>query len=346
MSTIFAKITDSTGWNDDLTKYKYSLFHLKEWVESVANPDLTPIYIDIFENESKIGKIAGLIVSEKKWLYGRQLFFYSGPSIIYVDKLINEKCISAIYNFAVNNGFSRVFLFPLDSKSPESIDLPFLKKYQYFEYVLKLKNEYLHHKHGSGIQKKLNLALKANTEFHKSETPIEDMLLMVKMMEKTKQLRLQKSRKDYKLFSIMYVNLKTLYKLIHNKLGVVYYSLNNGEKHFVTLSLEHNNQVYGLYNGTDEFGYKNGLPGFMATKLAHYYMRNGADYFNLGASLDNKEDEYHLSNFKKQIGCIPQPVFTYKSDYLVNPQKTMVKILKYAKNQPYINVSWLKRIVK
>jgi len=332
--SLYGVLADVEQWNSDLENFQYSLFHLREWVESVSTPTLHPIYIDLYEGEIKIGKIAGLIILEKVWLYGKRLFFYSGPSLINDTPELAEHCLKALVNFAIQNRFSKFKHTPLDSKTQSNIHLKGIQKIPYYEYIINFSAGYENFKPGQDLKKKLRLAAAANTEFHKSKSPLKDLDLMVNMLNKTKLLRINRDRKNYNIFSLQYVNKNTIQNLIKSGKGVIYHSLNDNEKHCVTLCFEHINQAYGIYISTDEFGYKNGITAFIATELSKLYQSNGFKYFNLGASIDDKEDDTHLANFKIKLGCIKQQVSTCYTDFLIFPQTLIDKINKAEKKLP------------
>lgn len=326
--SLYGVLADVEQWNSDLENFQYSLFHLREWVESVSTPTLHPIYIDLYDGEIKIGKIAGLKIVRNKWLNIKQLFFYASPSLIEATELIAEKCLKALVTFAKENRYINLRCAPLDSKMHTTYNTCNLRKITYNEYIIRFDNSFNDFKPGQGLKKKLHLAARVDTQFCSSANPVKDLDLMLQLMNITKNKRTENSRSNYNPFSLRFVTAESLLKLIETGKGKIYHSLNAEEIHYVTLSLENGKQAYGLYNGTNEFGYKNGIPGFMAFMLSQYYNKNGFEYFNLGASLDNKEDDFHLSNFKKQVGCVPYPVFTIKSDYLIYPYKALIAARK------------------
>jgi hypothetical protein len=338
----FIDITITCGakatWNNDLTNLKFSLLHIKEWIESISCETCRPIFLDFRRGEKVVAKAAGLVLLEKKKTLGKQLFFYAPPSTIDGLPQTMSDCLEALAAYSRKNHFSRIKQFPFDLKTHQPFDAHKYKVTAYKEYIFNLDAEYLTFKPGPGLRKKLQLAENAATEFHVSND-IEHLDLLIDLMQKTQDMRVERHCEKYNLFSFKYVNRESLKYLIEQKKAIIYYSLNHGEIHYLTLSLEFDNKAYGLYNGTDAFGYENGLPAFMATKLAHYYQLKGFGYFNLGANPPNKIEDFNLSNFKKQLGCTPVDVYCAHSEFLTFPQTIITLAMKAGKKLPHNGIT-------
>lgn len=338
MQEITVRSAAKGTWNSDLTTLKFSLFHLREWVESANNENSRSIFLDFWQGNTLIAKSAGLVLLEKKKTLGKQLFFFAPPSTFDGLPETMSACLDALARYARKNNYSRIKQFPFDSKTNNAFEA---KKYNvsgFTEYILKLDDEYQHFKPGQDLKKKLRLAEKAETEFHVSSN-IAHLDLLIDLMHETQKRRMERDHEHYNLFAFKNVTLESLRYLIEQKVAVLYYSLNNGNIHYLTLSLEFGNKAYGLYTGADSFAYQHGLPGFMATKLAQHYLNRGYSYFNIGTNISNKNEDVNISNFKKQIGCVAVDVYCAHSQFLTFPQTIITLAQKAGKKLPHNHIT-------
>jgi hypothetical protein len=341
---IVHEVADS-NWNDSLEGYHYSIFHIREWLESVRTEKTLPVYLDIYLGEKIIAKISGIFTYDSIHP-GRILYFYSAPAMHQdAPEAGYGPCLDALIPFARANGCNLVLISFLDSKQRTAPDSRFFKLIKTQEFILDLKGGYPSHKPGSGLKKKLNLAQQANTMFVKDSSP-QWLDVLFNLLETTKKERLLKKRRDYDPLSFKAVTRESLLKLIHSGKGVFHIAQNHGAVHYLSLELVHNGKGYGLYNGTDLFGYQNGLPAWTITRSAIEFIQEGAEYLNLGGTISTREDGEKLAHFKKQLGAIPADVYVLKSDFirfpyrLINPFINMARILPY---NPFTN--FLRRFI-
>jgi hypothetical protein len=342
---IVVREASKVNWNESLEGYDFSIFQIKEWLESIETKKTRPVFLDIVNGDETIAKISG-IITRQTTQFGKVLYFYSGPAL---KKGANEEqynnCLEAVIPYAKKHRCSMVLMDYMDSKQrtkPTSIHF----KYQYTkEYIADLANDYKTHKPGSGLKQKLKKAAMADVIF-KKDNAAELLEVLIKLQHTTKKVRLNKKRNDYNPFIFDCVNKESLLKLIHSGKAAFHYVIKNNDIHYISMDMEHNNKSYGLYNGADAYAYENGIPAWAITQSALKYMDEGFQYLNLGATAYYREDSIHLANFKQQLGGKPANVCIMKTDFLIFPYKLINPIINLGRKIPYNPIThFLRRLI-
>jgi hypothetical protein len=325
-------------WVQELEHFNHSLFMLPEWLEVVETPKRIPIYFDIESNNKLIGKASGLIIKDNR-IKGKQLFFYSGPSLIHNDAEIYNQCLDAIKHFATQHRFSRISMLYFDHRLPHKPQSPHFRSYVMVESIIHLQTDYCDFKPGSSLRKKRNTAIRVQTSyFHSRET--KELNRLSELAEITLNRRKKRHQSDYKKLEFPYFTEDLLPKLMKSGLGNMYCTMNpDGLTHFISVTMEHKNSSYGLFNGCDEFGYQNGLPGYLILQLSQEYQKKGFERFNLGGAPAISNERGKLIQFKEETGGKLNKLYVAKTDFLVFPQNAMNPFINLARKMPYNHIS-------
>lgn len=328
----------------DLMLFRHSLFIRPEWIEPVCNGNKKPLYLNVYNGDALIGKIAGVV--RKRAFFSQDLYFYSEPALeLYNQETLNA-CLQALIAYAKENRLVRLTFNYLDQQSSlvpdQGLDLK-IKKTE--EFVIELDGAYQSFKPGNNFRNKLKKASRAQTEFHRA-TSTEMVDALVQFLTVTSNIRVSKKRHAYNVFTYKYVDKQVLKRFVAEGAGVFYYATNNGEVNYISLCYEAGDRAYELYNGTNSFGYSNGLTGWMVTKRSEHYQSLNYKYFNMGGIPHEKGDRANLAGFKIQSGCVSKKVYIAKTDFIVYPEKALNIFLNLGRLVPYNGfVRYLIRLV-
>jgi hypothetical protein len=320
-------------FNADLSAFKHSIFLTPQWIDTVSRNDKDALYLDIYDGDELVGKISGLIVRSP--FVNKEVYFYSEPALKDYSPSVLSACHKVLANYAKNARFTRITFGFLDQKSgilPDGDGGLTVKPT--FEYIIQLQAEYKDFVPGRSFKDKIKKAEKANTEFYISHSP-EMVDRLVQMLDETYKTRINKRRSKYNVLNYKNVNPETLKRLVHQGNAVFYCGKNQDAINYISLTLEIENRAYGLYTGTSQFGYANGLPGWMEKKRAEWYQTRGFTYINLGGIPHEKKDKNKLIDFKSQVGCTPFPVYMAQSAFLCYPEKLINVFYNLGRLMPY-----------
>jgi len=318
---------------NDLMLFNHSLFIRPEWIDSICEGNKRPLYLNIYENGSLIGKIAGVV--RRLVFFSQDVYFYSEPALKFYNQEALDTCLKALMAYAKENRLVRVTFNYLDQQSLliPGDELGFkIKKTE--EFIIELGGAYKQFKPGNNFRNKLKKASKAQTEFYRA-TSKEMVTDLVDFLAVTSRIRVSKKRHAYNVFTYKYVNKKALERFVDSGAGVFYYAMNNGVINYISLCYEVGDRSYELYNGTNSFGYSNGLTGWMVMKRSERYASLNYRYFNMGGIPHEKGDRGNLAGFKMQSGCIPKNVYIAKTDFLVYPEKAFNIFFNLGRLVPY-----------
>lgn len=317
----------------DLMLFNHSLFIRPEWIESICKDNKKPLYLNIYNNDTLIGKIAGIV--RRLVFFSHDVYFYSEPALkVYNQETLNA-CLKALMAYAKANRLVRLSFNYLDQQSSLIPDEdPTLKIKNTEEFVIELEGAYRAFKPGNNFRNKLKKAYRAQTEFYRA-TSKEMVADLIQLLTETSRIRVSKKRHAYDVFTYKYVDKQTLERFVASGAGVFYYAMNNGAVNYISLCYEAGDRAYELYNGTNSFGYSNGLTGWMVMKRSERYASLNYIYFNMGGVPHEKGDRGNLAGFKMQSGCIPKRVYIAKTDFLVYPEKALNIFFNLGRLVPY-----------
>lgn len=321
------KQADVHSWNEELEKLHYSLFQLREWIESVSTDKRVAIFLDFFHKDELVGKICGIITQESL-LKGRLLYCFSGPAFKYPDDgELYKQCLEALVFFAYCQKCSRVYVDFWDSQWDKPVRSNIFKTIEWQEYAVGLLNGEKYEIHSKNIRKKIRSAQSAGVEIGLDNNP--DLIdKLFEFMEFTRIHRARKNRKKYKLINVNYVTKSSLKKLLETKKAICHFGHLNGDIHYISFSIMNKERLYGLLNGADEKGYELGLPAFTISGM----FKDDVRYVNFGASIEDKHDNANLDAFKRKMGAVPHSVYVFKTNYLRQPQKTLCSVYSFTRS--------------
>lgn len=338
-NSIIAQTTDLATWEQELTLFNHSIFLLPQWLQIIETPSRKAIYIDFIQNNVTISKISGLLVSENK-LMGKMLFFYAAPAFrSKVTEDTYHHCLYALVALAKKNNISRIQILYFDQRNSLLPPNGYFHSHQMHEAIFDLKNEFTSFKPGSSLRKKRNQALRAQTSWFISNDP-QQLPLLSELAENTLQRRKNKHNSDYKKLELPFFTEQHLPKLLESGLGKMYCSMNpDGQSHFISVIIEYNGTAYGLFNGCDEFGYDNGLPGYILLNASQDLFERGIERLNMGGTPAISNEKKKLLQFKEELGAKPQAFYITKTDFLVFPQKILNPLINIGRKLPYNTLS-------
>lgn len=321
------KQADVHIWNEELEKLHYSLFLLREWIESVSSDKHVAIYLDFFHKDELVGKICGIIIQESL-LKGRLLYCFSGPAFKYPDDgELYKECLEALVLFANRQKCSRVYVDFWDSQWDKPVCSKLYKTIEWQEYAVGLLNGEKYEIHSKNIRKKIRSAQSAGFETGMDNNP--DLIdKLFEFMEYTRIIRARRNRKNYNLINVNYVTKSSLKKLLQTKKAICHFGHQNGDIHYISFSIVNKERVYGLLNGADEKGYELGLPAFTISGMFGDEVR----YVNFGASIADEQDNANLDAFKRKLGAVSHSVYVFRTKYLRQPQKSLYSVYSFAQS--------------
>ncbi len=323
---------DKTEFEKDLHLYFHSIFITPQWIESVSSESSIPIYLDIFDNGKKIGKISGLIENSK---FGKQLYCYASPALIDLTEKNYTQCLNNLVPYAKSNNLSRIIIGSYDNKH----SLKYIENKYYtterVEYVVPLHKDIAEINQNKRFKRNVKKANKIKAIIHQSNNK-NYINIFLSLLKSTLQIRTKKYKKSYTPYYLKNLNQNTLKKLINNQLGNIYYTKVNDSYNCMEFNLEVNNYVYMLLKGTDEFGYKNGLSSFISSKLMEKYSNKGILYYNQGGRPIGI-DGNGLTSFKKSMGAEEITTYGATTNFLIWPYKILNPILIVGRRIPQSN---------
>ncbi len=332
------KKVDKQQFNKDLHLFFHSLFLTPGWIDSVSTKSSIPVYFDILDNNSKIGKISGLLEESR---FGKQLYFYSSPALIKLNDLNVNKCLDDLKEYAVQNNISRIIVGSYDNKH----SLKYSGKNYYItqraEYIVPLYqvdtiNQNNNFKRNVKKAKKLQ-CLHQNT---RNKNKISTLLIL---LNNTLKARIKKYNTHYSPYYLKNLSEKTLYKLLENKIAQIHFTFHKDKIDCIEFNLESNGNAYMLLKGTNEFGYKNGFSSFLSNELINKYVQAGYKSYNQGGRPLGIDGD-GLTTFKKSMGAEEIISHGATTNFIIWPYKILNPILIIGRLMPQNN--FLIRILK
>ena len=306
-------------WIIDLNLFHYSVFITPEWIESVASSTNPPIYFDFTLNGEIIAKISGIII--KRSNSKTYLYFYAGPALKELDENVFNKCLNALYSYAKSKSFLMVSIGSFDNKHSLKI-----KSYKFlptkrFEFVVPLKNGIKNISMNNRFKRNVKKGKKISPQI-KNSTDANKINILIDLLTETKKIRINKYNVDYHPFYLANLNKETLKKLLEVGIARIYYSENNGSIDCMEFNLERGNYVYMLLKGTNEAGYKHGMPSYLSYTLIKKYIEKGFSTYNQGGR-PRSTDGDGLEIYKKSMGAEKIATYAATSLFLIWPYKLL-----------------------
>ncbi|MFT3740004.1 MAG: hypothetical protein QM786_14725 [Breznakibacter sp.] len=318
-------------WSNALNGQKQSIFADPRWVGVMGEKSGKTLFLVVKQNNRPIAKACGIAINVRHF-GGTRLFFYTYP-VVLPGEYILQKSMEAIRDYAGKHRYSQVIFDYYDRQVYDEGGFPqgFLP-YKRAEFVIDYQNGYVGHKLTSSIKGKIKQALKTGPTVE--EETWESIPYFIKLLEDTRQSRIGRNRNDYDPFSMPLFSERDIKPLIENGMIRVF-SCRDSEQniHFMAMCVMSKKGVYGLMNGCDEFGYKNGYPGYTIDYLIKKFQHEQYDYFNMGPV--PKEQGNAMAVFKSGLGAVPIITYGLKTDFLVFPYQMANPVVRFARKIPY-----------
>jgi len=329
---IITQQVDGKTWNKDYEFFEAGLFNSYEWVESISNQNTTPIFLNFIRNNEVIGKIGGVVISAGR-IKGNQIYFTSGPALRKWDNILFEQCLLELYKFSKKKGYSRIHIRPFDQPVHEIAAPKHFFGTSCEEFLVTYHDKMDKIDFGSNFIRNVKKAQKAGATFHRDQSP-EVLTRMLELIDETQKTRIEKYGKAYNPMYMVNLNQESLRKILESGMGVLNYTLLNGQINSVLFSLEKNKKIYFLLMGSDETAYNFGLPSLIGYNISTNALAQGYTYYNLGLIPSAEEGGQGLKRFKESQGANVVIRHGYYSYYLNLPLNILNPLIKMSKKLP------------
>ena len=323
-------------WKKDLNLFNYSLFITPEWTESVSDTLHTPIYLNFIINKKIVGKIAGLIVKNKK--IGYSLYFYSGPALLNLNENLYNDCLDSIFSFAKNNSFSMIKIDDYDNKYSIKYSGNNFFITKSVEFIVPLNKGLDNIKIKKRFLRNVKKSKGKGLIIKESNDPTKINILL-KLLESTKQKRIKKYNEYYNPFYLINLNKNSIKKLLKSRMALFVYTEINNSVDCMELILKKGNSIYMLLKGTNKNGYKKGLPSLINYYIIKKYSNAGFSTYNLGGRVPGKGGD-GLEIYKKSMGAEKVIVYGASTQLLTFPLKLLNPLFyllqKLPRNHPVV----------
>jgi hypothetical protein len=303
-------------WDD----FQPNLFVNPLWVNAMSTNCCSPVYIHFVQGDVVYGKIAGLVI-KGNWLQGRQLYFYSSPTLKIPDNDVFQECLTLLKKFAVDKGYTRFSIRPWDQEPAFEPKCKKLLPTCTNEYVIDVQMPNYECSISGRITKNIKKANKAGAVLRQS-TNVADLDLLLSFLDSTRSRRISKFGKVYSPYYIFNLNRDTIIELMKNGMAYLFCADLDGQTCSVLLMVESGNRVCCLLKGSHPEGYKNGLSSFVDLAAVKHLRNNGVRWLNLGPELVTDEGK-GLNQYKEGICAVPTKRFGLYTFYLVFPYRLL-----------------------
>lgn len=337
---IVRQVIDDAEWDAYMSEFSASPFLSRLWLEPFANDTLKPVCYRFIENNETIGFTAGLVQIPRYTalkivkLY-RSLMFFSGPYVKNQDPLIASRCLKAFFTEARKMNFTKVryrsWDYPCDLIMDEVFPFP---EAQRIEYIFDISNRDIdpHANMNRNQRRKVKLAIKNNVQFLEDSSK-KRLFEVLPIIMGTKDIRVNKGRKEYDHYYITYLNDDILQKHVKNGIGRVFVSEVNGKAESAIILIASGDRGYGILAGTSQHGYDIGASSFTILNTLRTLQKEGLKYFNLGG-LPSGDSGVQLEKFKIAMGASDLKCIGGSTDFLQGiHQKIPIEILKKIKGR-------------
>ncbi len=333
------------SWINGYEEFDAGLFNSWEWVESLTNKSTNTIYLDFEKGGEIVAKLAGIIVNAG-WIKGKQVYFTSGPAMKNWNSDLFKDCLATLYSFAKKKQFSRILIRPFDQPRHKKVEVKNFITTTGEEFVVYYNETDGKLGFSSNFIRNVKKAQKSGATFHKSKSP-EVLSRMFELLDETQKTRIEKYGKVYDPMYMLNLNNNSLIRLLKSGIGVLNYTVLDGQVNSVLFSLEKNKKIYFLLMGSDEVAYKNGLPSLIGYNISTNAMNNGYLYYNLGLIPTVESGGEGLKRYKESQGASIITRHGYYSYYLRFPLFTLNQLMKLSRILPdNIIIKLLRKIYK
>jgi len=332
---------DIREWSSDLLSFNFSIFQTEEWILSISeSQNLTPVFLDLFIENEKRGKISGVISTSKLW--GKQIYFYSGPALHTNNIELYHSFTNAIKSHFIKKGLTRTVFGSYGSTFAPRIKSTGFYSFKRKEFIVDLTMDILKN-YSRNIKR--NIA-KAELLTPIPETDKTNISTIKNLLEKTKTYRLGKKRNKYDPLPLPHMTYKSLKYLINSDSTILYTaSVRNRIAGFLMVLVKHP-FAEALLTGIEPAYYNHGISPFLYIHAFNQLKNNGFISVNLGGIPDGHDGE-KLAQFKKSLGAEEITVYGATTNYITYPYKLLNPALRIGRMLPKDNaiVKFLKKFV-
>ncbi len=328
---IILKLCEEKIWEKDINNFFHSVFHTTDWLNTVQTKFFTPIYIDFYKQEEKVGKISGVII-KNSFIKGKELYFYAGPALKELDKTIYNYCLKAIYSYAKKKRYCKINIGSYDNKHSLKSSIKSFIVTKRIEYVIPINDGLPSIKFGSQFKRNLKKSKKITPE-HSHTNSQTSLCKLNELIEDTHRERTKKNGVKYDHFYLRNFNNQTLQNITQFSSYQIHAAMVDKKTHCMELAFSSPKFAYMLLKGSDNFSYLNGLSAFLTTETLKTLGNNGIKYYNLGGRPDTPDGD-GLARFKKNSGAEEIICYGASTNYICWPQKVINPLLSIGRKLP------------
>ena len=328
-------------WEEDLGNFRFSLFQCKEWIEALTiGTNHIPVFFDLYSNETKAGKISGIIHKTK--YFGKQIYFFSGPALKNYNYALYSEFIDSLISYFKAKGVSRIVFGSYGSQYAPEIKHPLCYSFKRKEFIVDLTND-ISKRFSRNIRRNITKARSAGFKIKTDRTNIK---VLKQLLDATQRFRIKHNREQYDPLPLPLLNYNSLEKLSDTDLTKNYIAISDGHTTGFLLTLVKYPYSEALVTGIDEQFYKTGISPFMYEYAFEELKSNGFISMNLGG-VPEGEDGKKLSHFKRSLGAEEKVVYGATTNFLIYPYKVLNPILNLARKMPQNSsiIKFLKKFI-
>lgn len=328
-------------WEEELYHFDYSLFHLPQWIESIADDQHTSVYLDFLIDNNIIAKVSGLIF-DMGLFRGKQLHLYVGPTINESGLKYSDQIYLSLLHWAKTQRVSRIVIGSYDLQQRTPINVKGFYPSPRVEYSIYFNQENGQGKFSTGFKKNVTRAKRIDTTFHEgnSDDVFDTMLTLIGI---THHKRVGKYGSDYDPFYMHKMTINSLKTMLKTGFAKLHYTLQDGNINCVQYTIEHNGRACALLIGSNDFAYQNGMPAFIDFTLIDRFKAENFERYNTGGSTTRTGGD-GLERYKMSMGCIKLEVEGATTNFLTFPKNLINPLLVLGRKLPYNKLTFLNAI--
>lgn len=340
MSKLSLRKTDNwKNWDNEIAQYKGNVFHSEAWLNAISSDSMTPLFLEFFYDNKKIGMVSGIEVSCGKGPE-KMLFCYTGILLKEPSSDLLRACKRELIAFAKSRSLCRVVLKSYDYLEFRESGLKAFKPFKRFEFVIDMtqNSDIIIENFSSNVRYHAKRVPKKGGAL-KSGHSLELLKTLFEMLNITKEIRTTKGYGDYRPLSWPFLEQEHLEQLLEAKVYTLYYVEIEGRIVSMQLVLTYLQRAYSHLAAATREGYKLGAPSFMHYATVLQLKEEGYRTYNLGSvPVGGKNDG--LKKFKESLGATLINMSDEETNFLLYPLKRVNPIIEVKKIVKYIRMPY------
>ncbi len=332
---------DIREWSSDLLSFNFSIFQTEEWILSVSeSQNLTPVFLDLFIENEKRGKISGVISTSKLW--GRQIYFYSGPALKDEDYNLYKALTKVLLKYSNKNKYSRLIIGSYGAVYSPEITTNYFHSFNRKEFIVSLESN-PGKNYSRNFRRKIKKAIQLSPEITDSKT---DTGIIESYLKSTLTYRKKHDKDKYNPLALPHLTYDVINSLLDLSFAKTYSIETNLKAGGFLMTIENYPQASALLTGIDDELYEHGISAYLYNFVLKLLYNNGFKQLNLGGIPEGAEGKA-LAQFKKSMGAEEITVYGATTNFLTYPYKLLNPILNIGRKMPKNNaiVKFLKKFV-